>query len=398
MLLTPDGRTLYAQSPPGADCGFCERLRDSLQLTGPRCRALHAGGVLASERFGGHYTYFCPLGLAFCAAPVIEDGRTAAALIAGPVRITETEDVLESDALPSPLPAAIETRLRSGLARIPAMTPRRLHYLSGQLFASAVVVSDSSHSLLLGQNEPDQQDYIGSYISGIRRSAGAPDYPIAKEQALCEAVARGDAALAGELLRELLGHLFLSPRSDSEILGRAAELLAALSRAAIAAGAACAQVLDLNDRCREQLRLAESQPDLTARLTRTMNGYLRLLLELGSSGLSDAVQRAIAFLSANYAQPLTLEDAAAAAGYSPAYFSRVFREETGVTYRAYLNRIRIERSKLLLLSGPVSVAEVCQRVGFSDQSYFCKVFRELEGVSPDRFRKRSRRIAPDGAR
>lgn len=392
LLTRDDGKALYAQSPQGADCTFCERLRDSLQLTGLHCRALHAEGVLASERFGGRYTYFCPLGLAFCAAPVIEGGRTTAALIAGPVRITETDDVLESDALPSPLPAAIEVRLRNGLERVPAMTPQRLHYLSGQLFASAVVVSDSSHEVFLSQSENDQQNYIGSYIAGIKRSARAVGYPMAREQALYEAVARGDSALANELLGQLLGYIFFYIRSETDIMQRVQELLVIISRAAIAAGAGSAQVFELSDRCREHLRLAESQSDLTARLSRTMNHFLRLVIDLGSSGLSDAVQRAIEFLSANYAQPLTLEDAAAAAGYSPTYFSRVFREETGITYRAYLNRIRIERSKLLLLSGPVSVAEVCQLVGFSDQSYFCKVFRELEGVSPDRFRKRSRRI------
>lgn len=43
LLLTRDGKALYAQSPQGADCAFCERLRDSLQLTGLHCRAPRRG-------------------------------------------------------------------------------------------------------------------------------------------------------------------------------------------------------------------------------------------------------------------------------------------------------------------------------------------------------------------
>ncbi|MBQ8263824.1 MAG: helix-turn-helix transcriptional regulator, partial [Oscillospiraceae bacterium] len=97
----------------------------------------------------------------------------------------------------------------------------------------------------------------------------------------------------------------------------------------------------------------------------------------------------------NFSGKLTLEEAAAVVGYSPAYFSRIFKEEMGVTFKEALNAIRIERSKNLLLSSSASIADICSMVGFNDQSYYCKVFKRLSGVTPDRFRKRSRRIDSD---
>ena len=49
-------------------------------------------------------------------------------------------------------------------------------------------------------------------------------------------------------------------------------------------------------------------------------------------------------------------------------------------------------SAFSLLSSSASISEICSLVGFNDQSYYCKVFKRLSGVTPDRFRKRSRRI------
>ena len=94
----------------------------------------------------------------------------------------------------------------------------------------------------------------------------------------------------------------------------------------------------------------------------------------------------------NCERDLTLGEVADYAGYSHTHFSKIFNEEMGCGFRTYLNQARIEKSKVLLLAngGPVSV--ICAACGFEDQSYFCKVFKRLVGVTPDRYRKQGRRI------
>ena len=67
---------------------------------------------------------------------------------------------------------------------------------------------------------------------------------------------------------------------------------------------------------------------------------------------------------------------------SPAYFSRVFKQEMGESFTAYLNRVRIEHSCALLRQKQLRLVDIALMVGFEDQSYFTKVFKKITGISP----------------
>ena len=80
-----------------------------------------------------------------------------------------------------------------------------------------------------------------------------------------------------------------------------------------------------------------------------------------------------------------LEDAAREVGLHPTYFSKLFKEEMGISFTDYLSKVRVEAAKLLMRSD-YSLAEISQMVGFNDQSYFTKVFKKHTGESPHRWR------------
>ena len=84
--------------------------------------------------------------------------------------------------------------------------------------------------------------------------------------------------------------------------------------------------------------------------------------------------------------PATIKDIAKHAGMTTSYLCRLFKRECGITVNARLTQLRIEKSKALLSEG-VPIAETARRCGFSDQSYFTKVFRQLEGTTPLRYKK-----------
>ena len=75
---------------------------------------------------------------------------------------------------------------------------------------------------------------------------------------------------------------------------------------------------------------------------------------------------------------------------SPAYFSRVFKKEMGVTFNSFLNEVRIEKSKSLLRNNDLKMVDIALMVGFESQSYFTKVFKKITGISPLQYR-----YAPD---
>lgn len=91
-------------------------------------------------------------------------------------------------------------------------------------------------------------------------------------------------------------------------------------------------------------------------------------------------------MSEKFNTPLSLEEVAAHVHLHPSYFSTMFKNVTGSSFKEYLNKIRIEESKLLLLNTDFSIIDIAIAVGFEDQSYFSKVFKKFTGTTPKQFR------------
>lgn len=87
------------------------------------------------------------------------------------------------------------------------------------------------------------------------------------------------------------------------------------------------------------------------------------------------------------AEPISLPATALAFGVSPGHLSRVFRQVTGVTFERFVMLKRIELAKRLLLEPLSNSSEIAERCGFSDPSYFARVFRKLAGCSPSEYAK-----------
>ncbi len=107
----------------------------------------------------------------------------------------------------------------------------------------------------------------------------------------------------------------------------------------------------------------------------------------GRPGSTDVhVEQVLRIMRRDYRKALSLENLAQACGLSSFYLSRLFKQHTGTTLRAYLEQIRIQQAKHLLLDRAKTVAEVAACVGFSDQAYFANVFRKRVGLSPSSYR------------
>jgi AraC-like DNA-binding protein len=100
------------------------------------------------------------------------------------------------------------------------------------------------------------------------------------------------------------------------------------------------------------------------------------------------LRRARDLMDREYAQPLDVPAMARAAFMSPAHFSRQFRAAYGETPYSYLMTRRIERAKLLLRIGDLSVTDVCMAVGCTSLGSFSSRFTELVGESPSAYRAR----------
>jgi len=106
---------------------------------------------------------------------------------------------------------------------------------------------------------------------------------------------------------------------------------------------------------------------------------------------SPVVTQVMDWMNANYHTEITVSKIAKEVGYNSDYLSFLFRKTTGITIISYLNKIRIENSKSLLLHYNITIKEVAYSCGFVDEKYFMKLFKKLEGMTPSEYKKAFRK-------
>jgi Response regulator containing CheY-like receiver domain and AraC-type DNA-binding domain len=92
------------------------------------------------------------------------------------------------------------------------------------------------------------------------------------------------------------------------------------------------------------------------------------------------------YIKTNYMYEISMHEAARAINYSEPYFCKMFKQQFGQNFTAYLTEYRINMAKKILVLPNISVKEVGSKVGYSDSSYFTRVFRKLVGVTPTEYR------------
>ncbi|MGK5652329.1 AraC family transcriptional regulator [Brevibacillus formosus] len=110
---------------------------------------------------------------------------------------------------------------------------------------------------------------------------------------------------------------------------------------------------------------------------------------------SSVVNQTISYMHTNYAEPISLDDLANRAGLTPRYYTEVFKKKVGKSPIEYLTSCRMEHAKTLLRESNKRLREVAHLVGYTDEFYFSRRFKQQVGVSPTVFvRMNQKQIAP----
>ena len=112
----------------------------------------------------------------------------------------------------------------------------------------------------------------------------------------------------------------------------------------------------------------------------------RLELEERDSADRNAVIRVLSYCEQNYTQPITVASVAKALYISPSYVSKIFSQKLRYSFREYINALRIQKAKILLQETDKQVLQIMAECGFRNQSSFNRVFRENGGISPKAYR------------
>ena len=107
-------------------------------------------------------------------------------------------------------------------------------------------------------------------------------------------------------------------------------------------------------------------------------------------GYMHPINCAIDYIEANLTQEIDLSEVAAAAGYSPFHFSRLFRATTGETLGSYIRKRRLSEAARQLLISRRRILDIALDHQFCSQAAFTRAFRATFGISPGAYRKRGR--------
>lgn len=117
----------------------------------------------------------------------------------------------------------------------------------------------------------------------------------------------------------------------------------------------------------------------------------------GLSSHEAIIRRVCQFIELHHAQPLTLQQVSQLCGMSQTEFSRLFKRHVGQTFIEFRNRIRLDAARELLRTSGEKILTISERVGFEDLSFFNKLFKLREGVTPRQYRaERARQRRPEG--
>ena len=370
-------------------CAFCEKYNKS-------CNNLHINAIRESHIMGGSNAYNCDLGILFWTSPLYQDDNFIGALCASGLQTDKKEECM--DKMSIICNKSLDKKELSKITdTLPFVDNDKTGALSELLLLCAVSLSERSegcHAALKKKalNKAELSEKIEELKNKNNAGNYSFEYSIEKEKLLVQAMKSGNTAEARHILNDILANLIAggSPKSFKFMQYRAIELAILLSRAARDPALNERMALADNNAYIRAIQDAVNVDELSRILYRMTEELGNQIQDFQGINHSSALKRAKYFLMENFTRKISLEEIASASGFSAPYFSTIFKEEVGENLSSYLNRLRVEKAKIMLRESNYALSEIARSCGFEDQSWFSKIFRHFTGISPGKYRNQGR--------
>ena len=115
--------------------------------------------------------------------------------------------------------------------------------------------------------------------------------------------------------------------------------------------------------------------------------FYRLITKNGAGNApNSALLKAVDYINDRYAEHITMEELCTVSGVSKQYLCLLFRQNLSTPPMEYIAKRRIQAAKELLTGSDKTIEEIAEDTGFCGSSYFCKLFKRYEGITPSQFR------------
>lgn len=386
QLIDSEGQLLMSF---GQSTSYCALLKKQV-FDKSTCFQLHKNAGRQAQMLGEAYIFACHANLNHIAFPLVMEQELLGSVILGPFLMDVPDSTLVSElAERRNIPPGLALELYDELGGIAVLPPARVNQLKKLVDHLLSPLLPGERALLLqNRQKMTQQARINETIQICKneQTSRSLSFFYHKEKELVERIRTGSIQEVKALLNEFIGHVLFSEGGQIDAVRiRTIELTTLLSRVAMEGGADPDRIYRLNSQFLTRLYGEQELEELCLLMQEVLESFMRAMFREKDKG-NPYIRKALRYMADHYSEHLELQQVASFVGLSPSYFSTLFRQTVGVSFRDHLNWLRVEESKQLLLDKQYTLADIAISMGFPDQSYYCKVFRKMVGVTPGKFR------------
>lgn len=391
-----EGRKLLASQKEDTD--FCRLIKSSPQGL-ERCCGSYARAGKEAEKWNEPYFFKCHAGLIAWACPILLSGKHEGNFICGQVLMWEPDQYHIKEITEMTKRLGVDTAaLQKAAQKLETISAEQMQAAADLLFITANYFAQSGTSSLDYQQKLRMisswlwnENYMQEATQQDQGDKTLAEQDITQlEQKIFREIRRSNKAAAREALNQLALKFFVRSKGQIEIIkGLSIEFISLMTRFATECGTKFEESIRYSFNKLPELEEADTVEKVILWMLTTANSYIDLLAVNNIDPNEGVINQVLSYIQEFYdSKDLSLEVIAEHCHISPSYLSRIFKQKKGYSITDQVNKTRIEEATHILQKSELTLADVAKKVGFSDRSYFSKVFKKIMGLSPSEYRKR----------
>ena len=346
-----------------------------------------------SSHLGEPYIFLCRAGLSNISVPIIIKGEFNGFAVAGPFIMKKLRpSTINTMLAMNRLTDSEKSMTRKFAEDMKVFSSPEATQLS-VLFFSTVLSSllPSGDYTLLSERSEDQRTISSKIRAAKNESLLVSTFSPETEKELASCIVRGDLEEADRMIRKIMDNFsIISVGNLDEIktlsLWATASIVKSIS-GEVSLRSQEAPGFDIDIDIINSITEAQTLEQLVHIVMHIANLASDMLKSMYYTGSSQLISHALKYIRDNYSKKITLKSICRELHVNTSYFSYLFSHEMGQSFVEYLTGLRLEKAAVLLSGTDMSVLDISSSCGFESQSYFSKVFKARNGMTPMKYRK-----------
>ncbi len=370
-----------------SDLKFC-RLFTHYTSNTSTCRLNITSSARFALKLSEPYICSCHIGLIHIAVPLFIDGRSLGCFFAGPMIMGSLRESIIDSMIELNHPESKElAEIILFLKSMSIHNPSEVNHLANLLKSCVSSSTGSSLEYTEKNQQNKEQLQISQAIKKLKSTSTSLEYPFELENQLILKTKIGDTESAVEILKELLDTIAALESGELDAIKiKFLGIYAVLARNIANQDPLFHDSMDLDYQDMHRLDHAMTYNELFQVAASFIEFCCNKAILYSYDGESDTLKKALKIINANFSTKINLEEIAGQIHVNTSYLSYLFKVEMGLSFTEYVNTLRINMAKNLLMKTNMSIIDISLQSGFSDQSYFTKVFKKIEVCTPKEYR------------